>query len=197
LSEDVMATAEELLAVYAKRRDADAFSALTRPTQVGLSHEAEPPADPDSLEALMAGDPRHGADASTGAAAGACAGVGQRAWIFTSATLGDEPSLRWFTEPCGLSSAQVMQVSSPFDYAQQAALYVPEHLPKPGDPGHAGHVAQLVVEAVQLLGGRTLVLTTTLNAMRSIGEYLQTRLDPAANVEDFKILNAATEQPLE
>ena len=132
---------------------AQAFSALTRPTQV--------PVHPDHDDT----------------------GVGQRAWIFTSATLGDEPSLRWFTEPCGLTSAQVLQVTSPFDYAQQAALYVPEHLPKPGDPGHAGHVAQLVVEAVELLGGRTLVLTTTLNAMRAIGEYLQTRLDPAANVE--------------
>jgi ATP-dependent DNA helicase DinG len=147
--------------------------------------------DPDSLGALMAGDPRHASidapgssDAPQGRSeSGAGAGVGQRAWIFTSATLGDEPSLRWFTEPCGLTSAQVMQVTSPFDYAQQAALYVPEHLPKPGDPGHAGHVARLVVEAVELLGGRTLVLTTTLNAMRSIGEYLQTRLDPSANVE--------------
>jgi ATP-dependent DNA helicase DinG len=166
---------------------AQAFSALTRPAPVRLSDEAQPSPDsdldPDSLEALMSGDPRHGSEDSAGAAAGVGSGVGQRAWIFTSATLGDEPSLRWFTEPCGLTSAQVMQVTSPFDYAQQAALYVPEHLPKPGDPGHAGHVAQLVVEAVELLGGRTLVLTTTLNAMRSIGEYLQTRLDPAANVE--------------
>jgi len=163
---------------------AQAFSALTRPAQLRPSGEAEPTAaDPDSLEALMAGDPRHGPQDMAGAAAGVGSGVGQRAWIFTSATLGDEPSLRWFTEPCGLTSAQVMQVTSPFDYTRQAALYVPEHLPKPGDPGHAGHVAQLVVEAVQLLGGRTLVLTTTLNAMRSIGEYLQTRLDPAANVE--------------
>jgi ATP-dependent DNA helicase DinG len=25
----------------------------------------------------------------------------RRAWVFTSATLGDEPTLRWFTEPCG------------------------------------------------------------------------------------------------
>jgi len=163
---------------------AQAFSALTRPAQLRPTGEAEPSAtDPDSLEALMAGDPRHGPQDRAGAAAFEGSGVGQRAWIFTSATLGDEPSLRWFTEPCGLTSAQVMQVSSPFDYPQQAALYVPEHLPKPGDPGHAGHVAQLVVEAVELLGGRTLVLTTTLNAMRSIGEYLQTRLDPAANVE--------------
>lgn len=158
---------------------AQAFSALTRPVQAALSGDAEAAADPDSLEALMAGDPRHAAVDP----AATPVGVVQRAWVFTSATLGDEPSLRWFTEPCGLTSAQVMQVSSPFDYAQQAALYVPEHLPKPADPGHAGHVAQLVVEAVQLLGGRTLVLTTTLNAMRSIAEYLQTRLDPAANVE--------------
>lgn len=174
---------------------AQAFSALTKPVpgpqpvDTGDAADAQEMADPDSLEALMAGDPRHAAvpPAPTGSshAAGDSVGVGvgQRAWIFTSATLGDEPSLRWFTEPCGLTSAQVMQVTSPFDYAQQAALYVPEHLPKPGDPGHAGHVAQLVVEAVQLLGGRTLVLTTTLNAMRAIGEYLQTRLDPAANVE--------------
>jgi ATP-dependent DNA helicase DinG len=173
---------------------AQAFSALTRPApvpqevvpdDVGNPNELD---DPDSLAALMAGDPRHASSLTDAqdppdGRKEAGAGVGQRAWIFTSATLGDEPSLRWFTEPCGLTSAQVMQVTSPFDYAQQAALYVPEHLPKPGDPGHAGHVAQLVVEAVALLGGRTLVLTTTLNAMRSIGEYLQTRLDPASNVE--------------
>jgi ATP-dependent DNA helicase DinG len=110
-------------------------------------------------------------------------GVGQRAWIFTSATLGDEPSLRWFTEPCGLTSAQVMQVSSPFDYAQQAALYVPPHLPRPGDPGHARQVGQLVMEALAILGGRTLVLTTTLNAMRSIGEQLHSQCDAAMNIE--------------
>ncbi len=110
-------------------------------------------------------------------------GVGHKAWIFTSATLGDEPSLRWFTQPCGLTSARVMQVGSPFDYSRQAALYVPEHFPKPGDPAHVHHVAQLVRDAVTVLGGRTLVLTTTLTAMRSIGEHLQSRLDASANIE--------------
>ena len=122
-------------------------------------------------------------DASGGHATGEGGGVGQKAWIFTSATLGDEPSLRWFTEPCGLASARVMQVSSPFDYAAQACLYVPEHFPKPGDPSHVQHVAQLVTEAVTALGGRTLVLTTTLNAMRSIGEHLQSRLDASSHIE--------------
>jgi ATP-dependent DNA helicase DinG len=176
---------------------AQAFSALTQSVPLNPSSnmssamphadfEGAPRGEPfeevdddDDLQALMAGDPRHGPHADRPAGSG----VGQRAWIFTSATLGDEPTLRWFTEPCGLTSAQVMQVTSPFDYATQAALYVPAHLPKPGDPGHAGHVAQLVAEAVQVLGGRTLVLTTTLSAMRSIGEYLQTRIDPTAHVE--------------
>jgi ATP-dependent DNA helicase DinG len=167
---------------------AQAFSALTRPVpatppggaESGAALGADEDVDPDSLEALMAGDPRHAAGES--AVSGPAGGVGQRAWIFTSATLGDEPSLRWFTEPCGLSSAEVMQVNSPFDYAQQSALYVPPHLPRPGDPGHASQVAALVLEALAILGGRTLVLTTTLNAMRSIGEQLQAQCDGGVEV---------------
>ena len=159
---------------------AQAFSVLTRPVSVTLNNEAESHAGADTLEALMAGDPRHAA--SRPLSTGIAPGVGQRAWIFTSATLGDEPSLRWFTEPCGLSSAQVMQVNSPFDYAQQAALYVPPHLPRPGDPGHANQVAALVLEALAILGGRTLVLTTTLNAMRSIGEQLQAQCEGGLEV---------------
>ncbi len=157
---------------------AQAFSALTRPVSPATPSDAAPPADDEEdLQALMAGDPRH-ADTSNGHPSG----VGQRAWIFTSATLGDEPTLRWFTEPCGLSSAEVMQVSSPFDYARQAALYVPTHLPRPGDPAHAAQVASLVLQALSILGGRTLVLTTTLNAMRSIGDLLQTQGDGRVEV---------------
>jgi ATP-dependent DNA helicase DinG len=156
---------------------AQAFSALTRPLSAAPPSVEPLPAEDDSLEALMAGDPRT-ADPSNGRHGGS----GQRAWIFTSATLGDEPSLRWFTEPCGLSSAEVMQVSSPFDYARQAALYVPTHLPRPGDAGHAGQVASLVLQALGILGGRTLVLTTTLNAMRSIGDLLQTQSDGRVEV---------------
>ena len=157
-----------------------AFEALTRtPTPpvdtAGVHPSAECELDPldDALEAGQ--NPSAETEAPSAAA--------QRAWIFTSATLGDEPSLRWFTEPCGLSSAQVLQVGSPFDYAQQAALYVPTHLPRPGDPGHAQQVAELVLAAVQILGGRTLVLTTTLNAMRQIGEHLQAHGDAAKNIE--------------
>ena len=99
-----------------------------------------------------------------------------RAYVFTSATLGDDAGLRWFTEPCGLTQAQVLRVDSPFDYARQAALYVPRSLPRPADAGHGAAVAAFVADAAARLGGRTLVLTTTLRALRSIGQALQSRL---------------------
>ena len=103
----------------------------------------------------------------------------RRSWIFTSATLGDDDKLRWFTEPCGLEDATVQRVGSPFDYAVQAALYVPRALPRPNDPGHSAAVADFAGRAAQELGGRTMVLTTTLRALRSIGEALQARFDGA------------------
>jgi ATP-dependent DNA helicase DinG len=109
-----------------------------------------------------------------------------RAWVFTSATLGDDPRLRWFTEPCGLDDAEVLRVQSPFDYALQAALYVPRAFPKPNDPAHSAQVAQLAARGAGVLGGRTLVLTTTLRALRTIGDAIRQqfeRLDAGRRLE--------------
>ena len=106
-----------------------------------------------------------------------------RAWIFTSATLGDEPGLRWFTEPMGLEKAQILRVESPFDYASQAALYVPRALVPPSDPGHSTQLAQWVAEAAARLGGRTLVLTTTLKALRAVGDALRERFAGSPDIE--------------
>ena len=107
----------------------------------------------------------------------------RRAWIFTSATLGDDARLRWFTEPCGLDDAEVLRVGSPFDYARQAALHVPSQFPKPSDPAHSGRVAALAADGARRLGGRTLVLTTTLRALRAVGDALQVRFDGGAELE--------------
>lgn len=95
-----------------------------------------------------------------------------RSWIFTSATLGDDANLKWFTEPCGLGDAEILKIGSPFDYARQAAIYVPQYLPKPNDPSHSIQVASFVSKAAPLIGGRTLVLTTTLRALQIVSEAL-------------------------
>jgi ATP-dependent DNA helicase DinG len=101
----------------------------------------------------------------------------RRAWIFTSATLGDDAKLSWFTEPCGLQDAQILVAQSPFDYPNQASVYVPRHLPKPSDPAHSEAVAQIAREGAKVLQGRTMVLTTTLRALKAIGESLKQQLD--------------------
>jgi ATP-dependent DNA helicase DinG len=93
--------------------------------------------------------------------------------------LGDDPHLRWFTEPCGLESATILRVSSPFDYPAQAAVYVPRDIVRPNDPTHSQQVALLASDAVRRLGGRTLVLTTTLRALRTIGDAIKQQLDGA------------------
>lgn len=98
-----------------------------------------------------------------------------RAWIFTSATLGTDEGLTWFVERCGLEGAEILRVGSPFDYATQAALYVPRHLPKPADPAHSAAIARLAGDAAARIGGRTLVLTTTLRALNTIGDLLHQR----------------------
>ncbi len=102
-----------------------------------------------------------------------------KSWVFTSATLGDDPHLRWFTEPCGLESATILRVSSPFDYPAQAAVYVPRDIVRPNDPTHSQQVALMASDAVRRLGGRTLVLTTTLRALRTIGDAIKQQLDGA------------------
>ena len=107
----------------------------------------------------------------------------QAAWIFTSATLGSDAQLSWFTEPCGLRGARVLRVDSPFDYANHAGLYVPLPFAAPGSPVHSPQVAQLVREAAERIGGRTLVLTTTLKALNAIGEQLRQSLGLFSDLE--------------
>lgn len=101
----------------------------------------------------------------------------RKSWIFTSATLGHDAKMAHFVTSCGLEGAQVLQVQSPFDYMAQAALYIPEQMPKPGDADHSSEVARLVAQGATALGGRTLVLTTTLRAMRDIAATLRQHFD--------------------
>lgn len=108
-----------------------------------------------------------------------------KSWIFTSATLGDDEKLSWFTQPCGLEEAEVLRVGSPFDYARQAAVYVPPDFPKPGDPSHTQKVAEAAARWSRRLGGRTMVLTTTLRALRTIGDALG---DAFGQSEDMEVL---------
>lgn len=109
-----------------------------------------------------------------------------KAWIFTSATLGDDDRLSWFTESAGLDEARCLRVGSPFDYPAHARLYIPRGFPKPNDPLHGASVAQLAARCAVALGGRSFVLTTTLRALRQIGEALRGEFESLG--EDIQVL---------
>ncbi len=109
-----------------------------------------------------------------------------KAWVFTSATLGDDERLSWFTEAAGLDDATTLRVGSPFDYENHARLYVPRGMPKPSEAGHPAAVARLAASCARTLGGRTFVLTTTLRALQTIGEALKAEFDTEG--DDLQVL---------
>ncbi|HMN77418.1 MAG TPA: ATP-dependent DNA helicase [Burkholderiaceae bacterium] len=119
-----------------------------------------------------------------------------KAWVFTSATLGDDERLSWFTESAGLDEAQVLRAGSPFDYAAHARLYVPAGFPKPNDPAHPQAVAMLAARCARVLGGRSFVLTTTLRALQAIGERLREAFDEEGDAIAVLIQGSAPKRQL-
>jgi ATP-dependent DNA helicase DinG len=100
----------------------------------------------------------------------------RKAWIFTSATLGDDERLSWFAAGTGLEDARVLRVGSPFDYPAQARLWVPTDFPLPQDATHPAAVGRLAAACAARLAGRTFVLTTTLRALPLIAQALRAAL---------------------
>ncbi len=96
-----------------------------------------------------------------------------KAWIFTSATLGDDEALTWFTSSTGLEDAAKLRVGSPFDYAAHARVWVPATFPLPNATAHPGAVGELAARCASALRGRTFVLTTTLRVLPVVAEALR------------------------
>jgi ATP-dependent DNA helicase DinG len=115
-----------------------------------------------------------------------------KTWVFTSATLGDDEDLTWFTATTGLEDARKLRLGSPFDYAAHARLFVPTRFPKPNEAGHAVAVATLAARCAAALGGRCFVLTTTLRALPVVAETLRAELE-AAGAGHIEVLVQGTQ----
>ncbi|ACB35142.1 helicase c2 [Leptothrix cholodnii SP-6] len=120
----------------------------------------------------------------------------RRAWIFTSATLGDDPALSWFTRSAGVEDAHTLRAGSPFDYGRNARLFVPARFPRPSEATHPAAVSQLAARCAQALGGRCFVLTTTLRALQGIGADLRARLATLPDPIDVLVQGEAPKRAL-
>ena len=104
-----------------------------------------------------------------------------RAWIFTSATLAVESDFSHYCSELGLNSGENAADTgcwgSPFDYPNQAVLYVPQELPDPNSRDYSDAVAAAAWPVIHASRGRAFVLCTSLRAMRRIHELLKARFE--------------------
>jgi ATP-dependent DNA helicase DinG len=102
--------------------------------------------------------------------------------VFTSATLKLGGDFDVVANSLGLSHAERgeawegLDVGSPFDYGQQAILYVAQHLPQPGRDGMAAATLDEIVDLVDAADGRTLGLFSSRRAAEAAAEAVRERL---------------------
>ena len=72
----------------------------------------------------------------------------------------------------GLATAEELLLPSPFDYAEQAVLYVPRGMPDPASPGFVERAAAEIVRLLSLTRGRAFVLFTSYANMNAVAERI-------------------------
>src|SRR5213082_576301 len=99
--------------------------------------------------------------------------------VFTSATLAVAGQLEYFAQRIGLSDdsgplfpLESHVLASPFDYASNAALYLPRRMPDPQDAAFPEAVAGELRELLPITSGRAFVLFTSLRNMRAVHALL-------------------------
>ncbi len=100
-----------------------------------------------------------------------------RTWIFTSATLAVKQNFAHYQAEMGLQDARTACWDSPFDYPEQALLYVPQGLPEPNTDGYTDAVVQAALPLIEASKGRAFLLFTSLRAMQRAYEILQAEFD--------------------
>jgi len=94
------------------------------------------------------------------------------AWVFTSATLSVKGNFSHFTDRMGLDDARTLQLDSPFDYENNALMWLPEQVPEPRDPEFVPALLEQVVPLLNASGGRAFLLFTSHRSLKRAAEIL-------------------------
>ena len=71
------------------------------------------------------------------------------------------------------SNVAMLDVGSPFDFANQGVLYLPKHLPEPGREGVHPDVLEELGELIDAAGGRTLALFSSWRGVEAADAHLR------------------------
>ena len=169
----------------------DAFAALANELQgraegldqlsrraLGLAKQVEACLEPADLERVVWAEP----DALAWAPVDVSGQLRDRLWgeertaVLVSATLTTGQDATFVRRRLGLDRARELIVGSPFDYREQALLYVPEAMPDPRADGFTERVADETASLLALSRGRALVLTSSYRALGILRERLVGRV---------------------
>ena len=100
----------------------------------------------------------------------------KRAVVMTSATLAVEDSFDYMSERLGIGTERCQLLVSPFDYREQAMLYVPRHLPAPRDGGYLQSAVAEIRALLSASRGRAFVLFTSFANLHAVRRALQGEL---------------------
>ncbi|GAB4559240.1 MAG: helicase C-terminal domain-containing protein [Anaerolineae bacterium] len=101
-----------------------------------------------------------------------------RSVIMTSATLRTAGSFDYIKEQLNGHEVPAMAVDSPFDYREQALLYIPTDMPEPNSRDYQAAVETAIIELARATEGRLLALFTSYNQLRQTTEAVTQALYP-------------------
>jgi ATP-dependent DNA helicase DinG len=96
--------------------------------------------------------------------------------VFTSATLAVGGNFDFLKRRLGVAKGKERILDSHFDFAHQALLYTPAHLPDPREPDFARLASEEILQILKATRGRAFVLFTSHQQMREVYERLRRRL---------------------
>lgn len=105
---------------------------------------------------------------------------GLKSVILTSATLSVAGAFKHFIDEIGLpQETDTIKVKSPFSYDEQMSLYVVKDFMRSteDEEGLAARISGFITDVAQSMDGRTLVLFTSHQLLRTTHRYLQERLN--------------------
>jgi len=94
------------------------------------------------------------------------------AWIFTSATLTVRERFDHFTHELGIAGCRAAIWQSPFDFVNNARLYLPRGLPEPSQPNYTRTIVDAAVPILEASRGRAFFLFTSHLALQQAAELL-------------------------
>jgi ATP-dependent DNA helicase DinG len=161
-------------ALHGQTEDLDALSRRA----LALAGEVEACLEPGGTERVVWSEP----DALAWAPVDVSGELRERLWdegptaILVSATLTTGDDASFVRRRLGVDRAREAIVGSPYDFPEQALIYVPRAMPDPRSEGFTDRAAEEIVSLLGLSQGRALVLTSSYRALDAYRDRVRGRV---------------------